>query len=401
MASFLYKAARRDGALVEGTLEASTEDQALRDLRSKGLIPVKLWPAHLGSASARSAKALFSRSQVLSFTAELAVLLRAGMPIDRSLKVMIDMSAEPGSRLLLQELLDTVKGGKGLSVALEGHRKYFDDFYVSMVRSGEASGDLAGVLTRLAAQLKRAKEVRSEVVSAMIYPAILAMVAIISVFMMLGFVVPQFKALFEDMGEALPYLTQIVITGGEFIKSNGLWLIVASAIMTYGFRRWSRSSKGRQWLDQRFLSAPVLGSVVFKYEVARFSRTMGTLLESGVSVLNAINIAVETVSNVEVRASLATLAPAVKHGGRVSQALADSGDFSPMMVQMVRVGEESGQLSGMLLELAEVYDEEVSAGVKRSLTLLEPILILGMGGMIGLIIVAILMGILSVNDLAV
>lgn len=311
------------------------------------------------------------------------------------------MSATSATREVLEGILATVKGGRGLSQALADRPELFDDFYISMVRSGEASGNLASVLARLAAQLEDARKIRSGVVSALIYPAILAVVAVISVLVMLGFVVPQFEALFADMGDALPLLTEVVISGGEAIKSYGIYgLIIGFAIVWY-LRRWLRTEPGKAWLDHRVLRLPVFGEIVFKYEVARFSRTMGTLLGSGVSVLKSLDIAVSTVGNGEVRAALDSLSAEVKRGGRISKQLAESGMFSPMMIQMVRVGEESGQLDEMMLELAKVYDDEVASGVKRSLTLLEPVLILGMGGMIGFIIVAILMGILSVNDLAV
>ncbi|MCP8899367.1 type II secretion system F family protein [Gilvimarinus xylanilyticus] len=398
MPEFSYKAAKRDGSLAQGVVDAPTEAIAATRIRSQGLVVISVESAAKQGSGGKKA---FGKNQVLSFTSELAVLLRAGLPIDRALKVLIDMAATSAARQVYEDILATVKGGKGFSVALAEKPELFDEFYVSMIRSGEASGNLAAVLGRLAAQLENAKQVRSSVVSALIYPAILAVVSVLSVLVMLGFVVPQFEALFADMGESLPLVTELVIAGGEAIKNNGIYLVLLAGLAVYFVRRWLRNPQGKTWLDTKLLKLPVFGSVVVKYQVARFARTLGTLLESGVSVLQAINISVETVSNTVVRESLEGLAPAVKGGGRVSQALQDSGDFSPMVVQMVRVGEESGQLGDMMLELARVYDDEVSAGIKRSLTLLEPLLILGMGGMIGFIIVAILMGILSVNDLAV
>ncbi|BFM21612.1 type II secretion system F family protein [Gilvimarinus japonicus] len=400
MPTFSYKAARRDGSLVEGSLEAASQDLVARELRTQGLIVLSVADGQTASRGS-GRRGSFNRNRVLSFTSELAVLLRAGLPIDRALKVLIGMSANHAEKAIMEDILASVKGGKGFSHALKSYPELFDDFYINMVRSGEAGGSLSSILGRLADQLDKAKQVRSGVVSALIYPAILAIVAVISVLVMLGFVVPQFETLFADMGDALPILTVIVIAGGEFVKANGVWLMLIVGTMIYVGRRWVKTSKGKLWLDRRMLRVPMLGSVVFKYETSRFARTMGTLLGSGVSVLQSLNIAVSTVSNEVVRGELETLAPEVKRGGHMSQALVDSGRFSPLLIQMVKVGEESGQLDEMLLELARVYDDEVSAGVKRSLTLLEPLLILGMGGVIGVIIVAILMGILSVNDLAV
>lgn len=399
MPSYSYKAAKRDGSIVAGSVESSSPDSVKRDLRSQGLVVISVSDDQTVRKSSGGGR--FGSEQVLAFTSELSVLLRAGLPIDRALKVQIEMCANDKARQILEGILATVKGGKGLSQALAEHPAQFDDFYVSMIRSGEASGNLAEILNRLAEQLERAKQVRSGVISALIYPAILAVVATISVLVMLGFVVPQFEALFADMGQGLPFITELVINGGEVVEGYGWIILIVVALAVVAGRKWFRTEPGKQWLDDRMLRLPILGGVVFKYEVSRFSRTLGTLQNSGVSLLQALQIAVATVGNGQVRGALDGLIPEVKRGGRVSHCLAESKVFSPMVIQMVRVGEESGQLGDMMLELARIYDDEVSSGIKRSLTLLEPVLILGMGGMIGFIIVAILMGILSVNDLAI
>lgn len=414
MPDFSYKAVRRDGSIEQSSVAAASEQAALRQLRDRGLTPVRLEAA--GAAVAAAApdqgqpfrrmrlgrgRDRIGRAEVQSLTSELAVLLRAGLPIDRALRVLIEMSENPAYTGLLQHLLDTVKGGKPFSHGLEERSEHFGTFYVNMVRSGEASGRLAEVLNRLADYLERSREVRSTVISALIYPAILAVVAILSVIVMLGFVVPQFEALFDDMGDALPGLTRAVISLGNGVQA-WWWLLTLIAVgLFYGIRHWLRTSEGKARVDRSLLRLPVAGEVVFKYQVARFARTMGTLLGNGVSILQAINIAVHTVDNSIVRASLEPLSAASKGGRRMSETLRESGSFSPLVVQMVRVGEESGQLDDMMLELARIYETEVEAGIKRGLTLLEPLLILLMGGGIAVIIIAILMGILSVNDLAI
>ena len=270
-----------------------------------------------------------------------------------------------------------------------------------MIRSGEASGRLGEVMQRLAEYLERQREVRSSVVSALTYPAILACVALISIAVMLGFVVPQFEALFADMGEGLPGMTRLVIALGDVVRSWGWLLLILGVLTFFVLQRWLRSDEGRRWWDRRLLSLPILGGLTEKYELARFARTAGTLLDNGVALLTAINIASNTVGNTLVRGALDGLPAAIKAGRRVSDTLAEGDAFSPLMVQMVRVGEESGRLDEMLIELAKVYDREVETGLKRALTLLEPLLILVMGVLIAFIIVSILMGILSVNDLAV
>lgn len=403
MAEFSYKAAKRDGSIAQGIVSADSLDIASRQLRSQGLVLIQLDPAAAGAVSVdTSGPALKppTRDHILSFTNELSVLLRAGLPIDRALKVLIDMSGSPSMTLLQEDLLKTVKGGKGLSQAMQAHEAQFGHFYINMIRSGEASGNLADVLARLAEYLTRAKAVRASVVSALVYPAILAVVAVLSVIVMLGFVVPQFEALFADMGDGLPFLTQMVIAAGDGIKAYW-WLMLLIAVPTFfAVRRWLSTAEGRVWRDKKMLALPILGVLVFKYEVGRFARTLGTLLGNGVSLLQSISIAIDTVENTSVKNAFSGLAPTVKQGGRISVALAEAKTFSPFVIQMVRVGEESGGLDKMMLELAMVYDDEVQAGVKRSLTLLEPVLILGMAAVIGVIIIAILMGILSINDLA-
>jgi general secretion pathway protein F len=329
------------------------------------------------------------------------VLLRAGLPIDRALKVMIEMAGHVQLRDLLERLLTDVKAGRGLSQALQSYPNVFSNFYINMVRSGEASGRLGEVLARLADYLTNSKAVKSSVVSAMIYPAILLGVALLSILGMLGFVVPQFQTLFNDMGDALPILTRAVISAGDFLKSYGWLLIILFALVMFFLRNWLRSETGRAQFDERLLNVPLVGPVVFKYEVSKFAKTAGTLMGNGVSLLQSISIAVETVDNSIIKKALSALVPAVKRGQRISVALEEEKVFSPLVIQMIRVGEESGSLDQMMTELAQVYDEEVQAGVKRGLILLEPALILIMGGTIAVVIIAILMGIMSVNDLAV
>ncbi len=387
---------------MQGTLEAGGLNLASRQLRSQGLTLLKLEAGNSG-ASQQTDKLQGKppgRQNVLSMTSELAVLLRAGLPLDRALKVLIDMASEPAMDQLVSELLTEVKGGKALSTALQPHEDIFGTFYINMVRSGEASGHMSSVLERLVEYLESAKQTRDSVVSALIYPCILLFVAVLSIVGMLGFVVPQFETLFADMGEALPLMTQGVIAFSGFIKSWGLLLLIVAVGGGWYFRSWAATDAGRVALDGRLLNMPIAGGIIFEFEVSRFARTAGTLLGNGVSLLKAISIAIGTVDNRVIKDALAVLPPAVKAGKRMSVALENTGLFTPMVIQMIRVGEESGGLGEMLLELAKVFDGHVQTGIKRGLAFLEPMLILVMGFFIALIIISILLGILSVNDLA-
>ncbi|MDC0362623.1 type II secretion system F family protein [Halioglobus sp.] len=383
-------------------MEAGGMEMASRQLRAQGLTLLKLEPGI--SASAASSAAVGKppgRQEILSMTSELAVLLRAGLPLDRALKVLIDMAVQPAMMSLLDELLAAVKGGKALSQALQPHEDIFGKFYINIVRSGEAGGQLSEVLDRLVDYLERAKANRDTVVSALIYPAILGFVSILSVILMLGFVVPQFEALFDDMGEGLPFITQMVISGANVIKSYGLFIVLVLVGFAVYVRRWASTDEGQRRVHQMLLDLPVAGGIVFEFEMSKFARTVGTLVGNGVPLLVAISIAIDTVGNRVLREALEVLPPAVKEGKRMSFALEETGLFTPMVIQMLRVGEESGRLDQMSQDLADVFDSHVQSGVKRGLALLEPIMILGMGFIIGIIIIAILMGIMSVNNLAV
>lgn len=410
MAEFSYRAADSRGLFAEGRIEAADAGAATTQLRARGLTPVSLQqldavaaavPAAVPGGRRRAGRAgALRHADIHSFTSELAVMLRAGLPLDRSLRVLASMAEKPALAELLADILRAVKGGQAFSQALQPHQRHFGDFYLSMVRSGEASGHLDEVLARLAEHLERLKALRESVISALIYPAILLVVAALSVFFMLGFVVPSFENLFSDMGEALPLPTRAIVALGHLF-GDWWWLILAGgAGLVWLLRRWLRGDAGSAWRDRSLLRLPMFGSIVRKYELTRFARSMGTLLGNGVPIVSALRIAADTVGNRILRAAFATLPAGIKQGARLGDTLAATGLMTPLALNMVRLGEETGRLDAMLLELARVYDSEVESGVKRALTFIEPVLILVLGGLIAAIIIALLMGILSVNDLA-
>ena len=432
MPQYQYRALSHAGGVSAGMIAASDERGALQALRSKQLreLSIKLSTVVDGPASRAAAaqptpgvelddgaveaalerlgrraaasrrKKSVTEDDVMRLSTELGVLLTAGLPLDKAMRVQIDATTPGPWREMMEGSLGSLKSGKSFSASLETYPDTFRSFYVNMVRSGEASGNLARVLSDLGEYMERKKALRASVVSALTYPLILLVVATLSVFIMLGFVVPEFEALFDDMGESLPLLTRAIVALGDMVSAWGWTLLTLSLLVAWFLRRWLAQSAGMIWRDRQALTLPLVGRVVVKYEVARFSRTLGTLLHNGVSMLKAVDIAVATVGNSLVRSSLSDLAPTIKRGGRLSLAL-DTRIFSPVATQMIRVGEESGNLDAMLLELARVHEGDVEIEIKRMLTLLEPALILGMGGVIAVIIMGILMGILSVNTLVV
>jgi len=415
MPDFVWRAADASGKVVEGQLNAGSSALAMKQLRDRGLTPLRLDDAAstAGQAAAvnlpgqalkprktRAARGPVTSADVLALTSELAIMLRAGLALDNALRVLIDMSHKPSVSELLQTILKDVKGGTTLSKALTNHHALFGDFYINMIRSGEASGQLSAVLTRLVEHLERLRALRDNVVSATIYPAILLGVAVLSLVAMLGFVVPQFEKLFTDMGDALPMPTRIIMILGHGFKEYGLILGIMAAAGIWWAARWLKTPKGRAWWQARALRLPILGPLMLKYELTLFSRSLGTLLGNGVPMLTALHIATETVGNVLLRQPLTRVAPMVKEGGRMVDAISATQIFEPIAVNLIRVGEETGRIGPMMLELANILNRDVEIGIKRALTLVEPALILVLGVLIAAIIVSILLGILSVNDLA-
>ncbi|MDR3212721.1 MAG: type II secretion system F family protein [Azoarcus sp.] len=412
MPEFVWRAARADGSVQEGKTSAASREAVSRQLLGQGLTPLKVTEARAVDVTGRAPTAAdaapvfrgrdrgVASADIHVLTNELAVMLRAGLPLDRALRVLIGMAPRPSVGALVEDIFKSVKAGKGLSQALTPHQALFGDFYINMVRSGETGGQLAEVLSRLSEHLERIKALRESVVSALIYPAILVFVAAISVFMMLGFVVPQFETLFSDMGEALPLPTRIIVAVGHFFSAWWWAIALAVTALVAALRQWLASPAGRIRRDDWLLKLPVTGALTQKYEATRFTRSMGTLLGNGVPIVTALRIAADTMSNYRLRAAMESVAPAIKQGGRLADALRATGLFTPLALNMVRLGEETGRLDAMLLELARVYDGEVEVGIKRMLALLEPLLILILGAAIAAIIVSILLGILSVNELA-
>ena len=424
MPDFVWRAADAQGKVQEGRLEAASLALAQKQLRSRSLTPLSIREAGAGedgaqgaaggkSAAASALSGLVRKSDkpktgrgpvtqadVLLVTTELSIMLRAGLALDNALRVLIGMSHKPSVAELTTRTLEDVKGGTPFSKALAKNRQLFGDFYINMIRSGEVSGQLSSVLERLVEHMERLRALRENVISATIYPCILLGVAVMSLIAMLGFVVPQFEKLFNDMGDALPMPTRIVMNIGKVFTEYGILMGAGAALLIWLLMRWLKSPSGRAWWQSRILRVPLLGRLMLKYELTLFSRSLGTLLGNGVPLLTALHIATETVTNAVLRNALSTVAPMVKEGGKVVDAVSATGIFEPLAVNLIRVGEETGRIGPMMLELASILNRDVELGIKRSLTLVEPLLIIVLGLMIASIIVSILLGILSINDLA-
>ena len=369
MPEYLVKAVSRRGETVEALRSAPDEAALLRQLQAEDLLPLEVVPADkaswLGGWRAGVGRRL-RQKDVLAFTRELATLLGAGLPLDRSLRVLLELFPED-SRLhpVTARILEQVKGGAQLSAALEAEGKAFSRLYVNMVRAGEAGGTLAQVLQRLADYLQRSQELRASVLSALIYPAIL-----------------------------------VVMAMADGVRRYGCLALIAVLLAVRGFQAWLADPGRRYRFHRWLLRLPLLGALLIRVEVARFSQTLATLLTSGVALLPALGIVRETLGNLVLREAVAEAAEKLRAGGDISTALKATGHFPVMALQMIRLGEETGQLPQMLERMADIYEDEVRTTVQRMLTLLEPLLIVGLGVVIAAIIVSILMAVVSVNELA-
>ena len=375
------------------------------ELQKQGLIPIRIELAKdktfLG-IRLKSAAVRLSHKEVGMLTGELATLLESGLPLDRSLTILLQLTEDnPKLNRLVNDVLDKVKGGKALADALESQGDVFSKFYLNMIRAGEMGGNLGGVLQRLGDYLERSQELKDTVKTALIYPAILLVMSLLSLFVMLTFVVPQFKEMFDSAGQSLPVPTQIVVGLAEFLQSY--WWILLLMVLTgvqYMKSQLADPVSRKDW-DKRFLSMPLFGQIVINMETANFSRTFGTLLGNGVSILKSLGIVRETVTNGVLADLLADAEEQLKQGRTMSEALAKKDLFPKLAVQMIKMGEETGRLEEMLMRVAVIYDKQLKTTIQRMLALLEPALIISLGLMIAGIIVSILLAILSVNDLAV
>ncbi|MBE2293433.1 MAG: type II secretion system F family protein [Phycisphaerales bacterium] len=405
MPRYHYEAVDANGEVVRDELDAATLDAAIARLRDQGLLPLAVNEAKGGFLRGGFGQPLFSKRRALSrkaialLTQQLASLLHAGMPLDRALSILIGVTEDPQLKPVLVRVQEKVRGGSSLADALEV-QGVFSRFYLNMIRAGEAGGALDTVLKRLSEFLERSRALRETVSSALIYPIILLSVSALAVIILLTFVVPQFQRLFADAGKALPLATQIVIAAGNGFRYYWwVGLILILLLVTIMRQQLGQPESRARW-DDRFLRLPLFGDLIAKVETARLSRTLGTLLGNGVSLLSALTIVRETLSNQVLANALGEVAEHVKTGRGLADPLLEAGRFPKLAVQMIRVGEETGQLQEMLLQVADTYDDEVQTAVKRMLTLLEPALILGLGVVIAGIIMSILVAILSLNELA-
>jgi type II secretion system protein F len=402
MAEYLYKATTVTGQTVEGSMEGKDEENIVQSLHQLGYIPIRIISAAEKEAGFRLPSFLQKRvgvKDLFTFTQELSTLVSAGLPIDRSLNILGTLTENERLREVVMDVLKRVEEGNSLAEALGYHPRIFSKLYVNMVKAGESGGFLETILSRLAQYLQTTKELREYLISVMIYPLILTFVMGVSIILLVTFVIPRLGRIFSTMGQAIPLPTQIVLSFSQWVK--GYWWIGLGivALIYFGLKIYQQDEERRLRWDRFKLRWIAIGELIKKVEVARFSRTLGTLLQSGVPILPALNLVKEISQNQAILRSIGYVHDRLREGKGISRSLEETDVFPPMAVHMIGVGEETGRVDEMLIKVAETYEANVQNTVKRVISLLEPLIILVMGAVVFFMVISILWAILSINEI--
>lgn len=405
MPRFQYKAVDASGKKLQGEMEAVSQKAAIANLQNAGYLPISAREIGPNRKIQDILVKLFQpretvqQKEVVVFMGELATLLEAGLPLDHALKTMEGLSQSEPMKKLINAILQRIQGGANLSDAMEAQAPVFNRLQINMIRAGEAGGALYNVIKQLAVYMERMGDLRSTILTAMIYPAILVVIALVSLFVLMSFVVPQFIPLFEDAGSSLPFLTQMIFSFSEFFKHTWWLMVILLAVSAWVAEKQLADPDKRRRFDGWCLRLPVIGELIRQMETARFARTLGTLINNGVPLLTAVSLVREVIGNRVMSNVMNAVASNLEQGQRLAKPLGESNLFPALTVELIQVGEESGNLDEMLMKVADIYDKEIQTGIRRMLTLLEPVLILGLGGMIGVIIISILLAMLGLNEL--
>jgi general secretion pathway protein F len=383
-------------------MDGKDEEMVIQNLHHLGYIPIRITSIQEKGKGFRFSSFIPQRvgmRHLLIFTQELSTLISAGLPIDRSLDILVKLTENPKLKETVEDILKRIEGGNSLAEALGYHPRIFPKLYVNMVKAGESGGFLETILSRLAKYLKSSKEIKDYLISVMIYPLILTLVAGLSVTILMTFVIPRFAKIFTDMGQALPLPTQILISTSQFVRSYW-WVVLGGILFIYFGLKMYIKDEERKWKWDRFkLKWVAIGDLIKKAEVAQFSRTLGTLLQSGVSILPALNLVKEVSQNRAISRSIANIHDRLREGKGISKALEETNVFPLLAVHMIGVGEETGKLDEMLIKVAETYEENLQTSLKRFVSLLEPLIILVMGMIVGFIVISMLLAIFSINEI--
>ncbi len=392
MPIYLWEGKNRNNIVQKGEMEASSEDLVRSNLNRLRITPTKIKkkPKDLFENIAFLQPSVTQRDVIL-FCRQFSTMIDAGLPIIQCMDILHAQQENATFKKMLKNIKEQVESGATLADSLKKYPQQFDDLFVNMVSAGEAGGILDTILRRLSAYMEKAARLKSQVKGAMTYPIVTMVIAVAVVAVILVFVIPVFQQMFDDMGGALPPITQIVVGMSEFVKSKIHWIVIGIVIFIFAFKKYYKTEKGRKMVDATVLKLPVFGLLIRKVSVAKFTRTMGTMLSSGVAILEALDIVAKTSGNKTVEQAIYTVRSGIAEGRTMADPLAESGVFPAMVCQMISVGESTGALDAMLEKIADFYEEEVDQAVDNLTSLIEPFMLVFLGVVIGTLVVAMYM----------
>jgi type IV pilus assembly protein PilC len=389
MPVYVWVAETKRGRKLKGEIDAGNETIALNQLKKRNfkVRKLKLKPKDLlGNISFLKPKV--TNKDIVIFTRQFSTMIDAGLPLVQGLTILAEQSENPTFKTILKQITKDVEGGSTLAEAMKKHPRVFDALFVNLVAAGEVGGILDTILRRLATFIEKAEKLKSQVKGALTYPAVVVGIAIIVISVILVFVIPVFEDMFKSFGSALPVPTQIVVDMSRFLKGNIHWVILALGALVYGLKRYRRTTSGKKQIDTLLLKLPVFGDLLKKSAVARFTRTLGTMIGSGVPILDALDIVARTAGNVVIEEIIYEVRSSIAEGQTIAEPLSENDVFPGMVIQMISVGEATGALDSMLEKIADFYDDEVDAAVAALTSMLEPLLMLFLGGAIGGLVIA-------------
>jgi len=389
MPVYVWVAETKKGKALKGELEADSERIAQQQLKRRGLTikKIKLKPKDL-FANVAFLQPKITKKDVVIFTRQFSTMIDAGLPLVQGLTILADQLDNKTFKLMLKQVVKDVEGGSSLADALQKYPKVFDDLYVNLVVAGEVGGFLDTILQRLATYIEKAARLKSKIKGAMTYPIVVMVIAVLVISIILVFVIPVFEDLFADFGAALPTPTQILIDMSRFVKGNIHYIIIAVIVLIFLFKKYRNTSWGRRQTDTLSLKLPVFGPLLKKVAVAKFTRTFGTMISSGVPILDALAIVAKTAGNVIIEDVIMDARESIAEGQTIAEPLGESDVFPGMVVQMISVGEATGALDRMLGKIADFYDEEVDVAIDAMTAMLEPLLMVFLGGSIGGLVIS-------------
>jgi type IV pilus assembly protein PilC len=399
MPTFTWVGKTREGLSKKGVIVAADVEAAMTTLRAQAITPTTVKPKgkELSEIFPFLARGVKIRDLVI-FTRQFATMIDAGLPLVQCLDILGGQQENAAFKKVILQIKGDVESGSTFSDALGKHPKVFDRLFVNLVAAGEVGGILDTILARLAAYLEKNDKLRRKVKGALTYPAAVTVIAIAVVVVMLTKVIPVFEKMFKDFGGTLPAPTQMVIHISHWLQSYILYLIIGVGVVAYALKRYYGTTQGRAVLDSLFLKSPIFGSLLKKVAVARFSRTLSTMLSSGVPILDALEIVARTAGNVVVEKEILNTKSSIAEGKTIAEPLMGSKVFPGMVVQMISVGEQTGAMDAMLGKIADFYDDEVDTAVDALTSLLEPLLMVGLGGTIGSLLVAMYLPIFKIAE---